>query len=167
MASPTSCPPHLAPSLSPHPTTPPFSLLLSTAFAFIILSVVVAKQLQLAAGPAVAALWITITNIAVPLYLKVAFLFFALRDANPVYANVPSFSLLPSSPHHHHHHHRLPLSHSLQCLELPRIASNRPEQHLCFEVEDHVSLNDQQMSLFFKLSFFRWCNRYSLLSTEY
>ena len=25
-------------------------------------------------------------------------------------------------------------------------------------MEDHVSLNDQQMSLFFKLAFFRWVN---------
>ena len=37
----------------------------------IILSVVVCKQLQLALGPGIAALWITLTNIAVPLYLKV------------------------------------------------------------------------------------------------
>jgi hypothetical protein len=29
---------------------------------------------------------------------------------------------------------------------------------LCFKVEDHLSLNDQQMSLFFKLTFFRWMN---------
>jgi len=70
------------------------------AFAFIILSVVVAKQLQLALGPAIAALWITVTNITIPIYLR----------------------------------------------------------HLCFKTEDHVSLNDQQMSLFFKLAFFRWCN---------
>jgi hypothetical protein len=72
----------------------------TVAFAFIILSVVVAKQLQLGLGPGVAALWITITNITIPLYLR----------------------------------------------------------HLCFKREDHVSLNDQQMSLFFKLAFFRWCN---------
>ena len=59
---------------------------------------VVAKQLQLGLGPGVAALWITITNITIPIYLR----------------------------------------------------------HLCFKREDHVSLNSQQMSLFFKLAFFRW-----------
>lgn len=31
-------------------------------------------------------------------------------------------------------------------------------RQLCFKVEDHVSLNDQQMSLYFKLTFFRWMN---------
>lgn len=31
-------------------------------------------------------------------------------------------------------------------------------RQLCFKVEQHVSLNDQQMSLFFKLTFFRWMN---------
>ena len=29
---------------------------------------------------------------------------------------------------------------------------------LCFNVEDHVSMNDQQLSLFMKLTFFRWMN---------
>jgi uncharacterized membrane protein YhdT len=29
---------------------------------------------------------------------------------------------------------------------------------LCFKVESHVSLNDQQLSLFLKLTFFRWMN---------
>ena len=33
---------------------------------------------------------------------------------------------------------------------------------LCFVMEDHVSLNHQQLSLFLKLSFFRWVNRVSM-----
>ena len=74
-----------------HPFAPPILPSLPRA-------VVVAKQLQLGLGPGVAALWITITNITIPIYLR----------------------------------------------------------HLCFKREDHVSLNSQQMSLFFKLAFFRW-----------
>jgi len=70
------------------------------ALLFIIISVVVAKQIQMAAGPPVAALWITVTNITIPITLR----------------------------------------------------------KLTFDVEDHVSLNSQQMSLYFKLAFFRWCN---------
>jgi hypothetical protein len=70
------------------------------AIGFIIVSVVMAKQIQMGLGPPVAALWITITNISIPIYLR----------------------------------------------------------HLTFKVEDHVSMNSQQMSLYFKLAFFRWCN---------
>ena len=40
------------------------------AFAFIILSVVVCKNLQIAMGPGVAAIWISATNIIIPIYLR-------------------------------------------------------------------------------------------------
>jgi len=63
-------------------------------------SVIVCKQIQVGSGPAIAALWITLTNILVPQVLR----------------------------------------------------------KLCFEIEDHVSLNAQQTSLFLKLTFFRWMN---------
>jgi len=63
-------------------------------------SVIVCKQIQVGSGPGIAALWITLTNILVPMVLR----------------------------------------------------------KLCFEIEDHVSLNDQQLSLFLKLTFFRWMN---------
>ena len=70
------------------------------ALAFIFGSVIVCKFLADSLGAGVAAIWISVTNIAVPTYLRTTTL----------------------------------------------------------KVEDHVSLNDQQLSLFFKLSFFRWMN---------
>jgi hypothetical protein len=63
-------------------------------------SVFACKMLQVGTGPAVAALWITITNMVIPIVLK----------------------------------------------------------GLVTGVEDHVSLNSQQLSLFLKLTFFRWMN---------
>ena len=69
-----------------------------SAIALIIIGVYVCKKLQLAFGPDVAAIWISLTNIVIPMYLR----------------------------------------------------------HLVLEVEDHVSINSQQLSLFFKLSFFKW-----------
>ena len=68
------------------------------AIALILIGVWVCKQLQLAYGPEAAAIWISLTNILIPMYLR----------------------------------------------------------HLVIEVEDHVSINSQQLSLFFKLSFFKW-----------
>ena len=63
-------------------------------------SIFVCKGLQIGTGPTGSALWISLTNIAIPMVLR----------------------------------------------------------KLCFIVEDHVSANDQQISLFLKLTFFRWCN---------
>jgi len=42
---------------------------------------------------------------------------------------------------------------SLTNIIIPEIIRN-----LTFRIEKHVSLNDQQLSLFLKLTFFRWCN---------
>mmetsp|Transcript_14664 Transcript_14664/g.34588 ORF Transcript_14664/g.34588 Transcript_14664/m.34588 type:complete len:873 (+) Transcript_14664:100-2718(+) len=75
-------------------------LTLGITVVMVFSSVGVCKLLQVLAGTAGAALWISISNILVPTVLR----------------------------------------------------------KLCFEVEDHVSLNDQQMSLFLKLTFFRWMN---------
>jgi uncharacterized membrane protein YhdT len=66
----------------------------------VISSIFACKALQVGTGPTGSALWISLTNIAIPIVLR----------------------------------------------------------KLCFTVEDHVSANDQQMSLFLKLTFFRWCN---------
>jgi len=63
-------------------------------------SVYCCKALQGMVGAGGAAMWITLTNIGVPMILR----------------------------------------------------------HLCFVIEDHVSANAQQMSLFLKLTFFRWMN---------
>jgi hypothetical protein len=63
-------------------------------------SVIACKALQVMVGPGGAAIWISLTNIAIPVVLKT----------------------------------------------------------ICTTFEDHVSLNAQQMSLFLKLTFFRWMN---------
>ncbi len=63
-------------------------------------SVVACKALQIYTGAGGAALWISISNIAVPIVIT----------------------------------------------------------NLALKMEDHVSLNDQQLSLFLKLTFFRWMN---------
>jgi hypothetical protein len=69
-------------------------------FFMVCISVVICKMIAVGTGPAIAALWITITNIAVPMVIK----------------------------------------------------------HFVLKMEDHVSLNAQQLSLFLKLTFFRWMN---------
>jgi len=63
-------------------------------------SVLACKLLQIGTGPSGAAIWISVTNIAVPIVIRM----------------------------------------------------------FVFKMEDHVSLNDQQLSLFLKLTFFRWMN---------